>query len=64
MHLQSKHVVWRYKMRSLQVARSLGPGERGELPQRRGERMSARYRRVLRQALDLSKSETPKNVFQ
>jgi hypothetical protein len=34
-------------------------GERGELPQRREQWTSARYRRALRPALDLSKSETP-----
>jgi hypothetical protein len=44
MHLQPKHVVWRSEMRGLLVARSLGPGERGELPQRRGQWTSMRYR--------------------
>jgi hypothetical protein len=44
MHLQSKHVVWRSGMRNLLVARSLGPGERSELPQRRGQWTSPRHR--------------------
>ena len=44
MHLQSKRVVWRSEMRRMLVALSLGPGERGELPQRRGQWTSTRYR--------------------